>query len=575
LTFKKIVFYNEYERAGWRGILLSPASFSFSNLGAFPASSFYKQILIPRRIFSWEGMQKKYLCYSLALFSLAFCAPARIEKALPGPAAAEAEAKVREAEQLLRRGCYAAFQRSLTTYGALYAEPSLRRNVAPHYLRALLLTALREKELDIFNPGLFQAAKELIKENSSLIPFEPYLELIAFMGSRKMGVVGDVDAAIAGRIPVIVSDESTKTLEELRPKAMGDAFYVYLYISLCQSYSYKFKEGPDLEAVLEPFPDSVLARYINGLYFQAGEQLFKELLQADPEFFEAFYFQGEMALGKGNLLEAETNFLKALEGIPGLSQAAINLGGIYFAIEEFERSIEYFDKTLEIVPSYRDAILGKAISLSYLGRNAGAIALLETLVAMGHYLMGESHYWLAWNQHELKDNVSAQANIDQAKGRLPTNSEVFSLSGTIAYERGELDRAQKDFEEALVYSANNTEALYNLGRIFGDKQQWEDSGTYFEIAARAFEHKEAALEQKMAEIKGSSLSQERKARLLLKKESQLKILQLTRATSYYNAAAGFHNAGQKEKALTAAEKACFHPNLKEKAQELIAQIKSK
>ena len=100
-------------------------------------------------------------------------------------------------------------------------------------------------------------------------------------------------------------------------------------------------------------------------------------------------------------------------------------------------------------------------------------------------------------------------------------------------------------------------------------------GHLLEIAGRAFEHKEAALEQKMAEIRGSTLSEERKARLLLKKESQLRIFQATRATSYYNAAAGFYNAGQKEKALAAAEKASFHPSLKEKAQELIAQIKSK
>jgi hypothetical protein len=50
-------------------------------------------------------------------------------------------------------------------------------------------------------------------------------------------------------------------------------------------------------------------------------------------------------------------------------------------------------------------------------------------------------------------------------------------------------------------------------------------------------------------------------------------MQLTKATSWYNAAAGFYNAGFPNKALQLAEKAASHSALKEKADDLLDLMK--
>jgi len=53
----------------------------------------------------------------------------------------------------------------------------------------------------------------------------------------------------------------------------------------------------------------------------------------------------------------------------------------------------------------------------------------------------------------------------------------------------------------------------------------------------------------------------------------LKKTVLTKATFFYNAAAGYFNAGMKEQAPNLAQKATLHSALKEKAEELILKIK--
>jgi len=84
---------------------------------------------------------------------------------------------------------------------------------------------------------------------------------------------------------------------------------------------------------------------------------------------------------------------------------------------------------------------------------------------------------------------------------------------------------------------------------------------------------EEEIEEKIVEVKASCLSEERKAKLILRKETQLRKTLLTKATAFYNAAAGFFNSGMREKAVICAQKASQHPSFGQKAEELIERIK--
>jgi tetratricopeptide (TPR) repeat protein len=499
------------------------------------------------------------------------CAPAA--KVEIGPPPAELESQAADAEAQVRRGCFVGFTRAIRIYEDLYARPAMRKKITVPYLKVLLLKAIREREVGILDHAHYRKGVEIIKDNASLQQFLPFFVGADSLSPRTRGIMQDISIMDVKKVyDDILMQQRLK--DNLAVKAASDDFYAYLYVALYTGYGYFSEKKDDLAVqLLQSYPEAVLMKYKNAIYPRSNRERLEALLQKEPEFYEAYHNLGEVAISEGSLLEAEGHFLKALDGLSESPQIHIYLASIYTATEEFEKSLEYWDKTLALSPQYRDALLGKAVSLSYLARYNDAIDVLNKNVELGFYLLGESHYWLAWNYHELKDGVRAQANIEQSKGRLPTNSEVFGLAGTIAFDQGELDRAEKEFKEALKHNGANTEALFGLGRLYGQRSKWADSATHFERAAFIFERNEGAIAAKIAEIKSSKLSEERKAKLLAKKEQQLKVTQATKATAFINAAASFANDGNKPKALEMASRAAAHPQFKARAEEIIKQIK--
>jgi len=407
------------------------------------------------------------VAFSAILFSLS-CAPAA--KVETGPPQAELENQAAEAEAQVKRGCYAGFKRAVEIYEGLYARPKMKQRVAAPFLDALLLKVVREREVGILSHAGYQEGVAIIGGDPALRPRLPFFEAAETLPIRTRGIMQDISVMDVKKVYDDVLARQ-KFKEDLALKAAGDDFYAYLYVVLYTGYGF-FSEYRDETAVrlLASFPDSVFMRYKNAVYPRANRERLEALLRAEPEFYEAWFHLGELAISEGSLVTAEGHFLKALDGLADSPQVLILLASVYTATEEFEKSLEFYDKTLALLPKFRDALLGKGISLSYLGRSNEAIETLKININLGFYLLGESHYWVAWNYHELKDDDRAQANIEESKGRLPTNSEVYSLAGTIALERGEIDRAEKEYKDALKYGGSNTEALLGLGRLYAQKK---------------------------------------------------------------------------------------------------------
>lgn len=483
---------------------------------------------------------------------------------------ADLSVEIASAGALFQKGCLVPLKQALLIYQDLYSRPQLKKRVAARLAVTALLLAVREKELGIVNQAYIDRAVAVIRENPALSVYSPYAELAGIFWVQGKGVMRDIDTRFAGKG---IEEKLKKAEADLLLKARGDEFFAYMYAVWQCAFSSPDEEKTDLSAVWALFPDSLLLKYKGATCPREDENLLREIVVAEPQFYEAEYALGNVAMSRGLLLTAEEHFLKAHEGIPESAQITISLASICFATEELEKSLEFYHKTLAIAPEYRDALLGKAICLSYLGRPAEAIAVCEKIIGLGYWLLGESHYWLAWNQHELKDNKAAGLSIEEAKGRLPTSSEVFTLSGLIALEEGDLPKAEKDLKEALQYNPVNSDALLHLGNLYTQKGEWQNSGVYFEKAAFALTEEEKSLEKKIAEIEQSAMLPARKERLLKIKLSQVEKVRLTKATAFYNAAAGYYNAGQKFKALEMAARAADHPSLKPKADELISGIK--
>jgi len=507
------------------------------------------------------------------LLFLSRCAPKANVQAPPPPPTPELSSRASEAEALFKKGCYVGFKKAIDIYHELYAQPSIRGKILLPYVKALILMSVREKEIGLLNQRYIQWAGDLVSQNPSLRAFAPYVQLSDTMYPKTKGIMRDVNVT---RTVKVVDDilKNAQIKAEMKARAQSDDYYAYLYVNFYSNYSNYLEQKEEVSSFAKLFPDSILFKYKTATAdYREDPKLLEDLVTAEPDFYEAYYHLGEIALGGQKLLEAEKNFLKAYEGIPESPQITIYLGSIYIATEEFDKSLECFEKTIALAPAYRDALLGKSMCLSYMGKSNEAIEILNKLVAMGFYLQGESHYWLAWNYHELKDNDKAQVHIEESKGRLPTDSEVFRLAGTLALEKNELDRAEKEFTESLHYNGSNIESVFGLAKIYAQKQKWLDSALFYTHATVAVGQNENALAERVRQIRDSTLSEARKAKMLAKKEQQLKVLAATKATAYYDAAAGYFNAGRKGQALEMAEKAAAHPQFKEAAEELIKKIK--
>jgi len=516
---------------------------------------------------------------------LGACAPAVKDNLGTGPASADLEKTLAEAKAAAGRGTYLGLKAACRLYEKLYALSEARKKAAPLYAEALLRLALREKEVGIPGGASLSTSARVVQENPTLAGWTAWLQFADAVPSRIKGVVKDVALAIPP-LPTRAgetrdwkaemkarAEEAQKTDEDLKRRSFQDEFFAYLYLARRCATASTYDKRDDVDQILRQFPDSTQVKYRAAFCPRLDEPALEALLAAEPEFVEIHGLVGEAALGRGLLLTAERRLLQAFEKIPESPHYAILLASIYFLNEEHERVVEYCDRAIALVPEYRDAYLTKAIGLSYLQRYPEAIDVLNKIVAMQYYLLGESHYWLAWNWHELKDNAQAQLHVEESKGRLPTNSEVFGLAGTIALENGEIDRAEKEFVEALKYNEANTEAIFGLAGVADRRTRWAEGAGFYEKAAGVLTLNEAAIEDKIAQLKAAELEEARRARMIAKKENQLRVIQATRAMAFFNAAADWSNSGAAEKALPLAEKAAAHPQFRDRANDLLSRLK--
>jgi tetratricopeptide (TPR) repeat protein len=482
----------------------------------------------------------------------------------------EAAVRLAQADALAAQGHYLAFKKAVRGYSELFLERSLRAKAGPPLLKTTLLLAMREKQIGIDNPQTIRDAEALIRDNPSLSGYAHAAVLISALPLRTKGVMKDIDPDSYDR----TRRERISAAEAELARASGTSEFSAAVLAAWNCsfgrYSEKWRDPADLRRT---FPDSLLLKYEVAICGEEKEDVLEEILADDPGFAEARYHLGEAALGERQLFKAERRLLEAFQAIPESPQPRILLAGVYFATEEFEKGVQFFDLTLAVSPGYRDALLGKAICLSYLRKYEESMGVLNEILRLGYWLIGESHYWLALNLHELKKDADALGHIAEAKGRLPTNPHVWSLGGTIALEAGDHDRAEKDFTESLKYDPVNTESLFGLGTIHTRRTNWVLAGEYFEKAGTAYAAEKATLLAAVREIEASPLAEERKARLVQRKKSQIERVGFTEATSFYNAAAAYFNAGLKGKAELSAERALAHPEVKDKAEEILRSIR--
>jgi tetratricopeptide (TPR) repeat protein len=162
------------------------------------------------------------------------------------------------------------------------------------------------------------------------------------------------------------------------------------------------------------------------------------------------------------------------------------IADLHQALEDWSEALTEYDAALALIPTHRDALLGRTVSLSHLFRHDEAIESATRMIDLGSWLLGHAHFWRAWNEYQLDRIGAARADADRAQ-TLTVSAPTLVLSGMIEWREKRLDSAEGEFQEALTMDFGQCEAASFLGGVRAEKRQWPESLDAFVHAQRCFE----------------------------------------------------------------------------------------
>jgi tetratricopeptide (TPR) repeat protein len=494
-------------------------------------------------------------CWSLA----AVACVARHPGASPAGAVTE---RLAAADRLLRDGCFDCFAAAYQQYDTLQRDPAIRSQAAAGAAEAAILMAIREAELGI-PAGPHRALAHSIADAA----WSPLLEIADALPASPRATS---ERELARR--QLAYRNRQVFIERLRAGADESAASAYLWVAF--NCSYGDSGEPSLERWLAAVPawrDSPLIRYRAATCRGQDVDDLEALMRADPRFIEIHYAVGLHALAEQKFDPAIEHFRALYDSRPEWPVVPEALAAAYFAVEDFAEALTFFDRTLELSPDSPDALLGRARTLTHLGRYADAIASLNELVAAGRWFVGDARYWRAFGETQLARFDEAWADVEEA-ARYLVNADVPKLAGIIAFRRRQFDVARARLENARRRNGKDCETAYQLGLVLSEQRNWTDAATVLDQASACFDTDDRQLADEIARLRTSDTPTSRRDQQIARRERQLATNARMRATSWFNSAVAFFYLARPEEAKQYAERVAGDEQLGARARALLSRL---
>ena len=512
-------------------------------------------------------------CWVLAAVAgLAGCstAPARPPAITP---AAAATARLAEADVLLRAGCYDCLLAASHAYNSVRTVPSAAVAATMGAARAAMLLAIRERELGTEDSGYFTRANELAASTPAVQQaIAPLLEVVETLPARASGGGRQVtDDRNLNRMQQAYRNRDA-WLARLKSGADDDAASAYVWLAFNCAYGTSTPESiRDWLSAASSWRDTPLLGFKAATCGGFVNTALDQLLANDSRFVEVNYFLGLRAMLSGKLDEADDRLRRAYTWHPRWPAVTNALGSVSLTAEEFQHALDFFDRTLDVVPQNPEGLLGRIRTLTYLGRHDDAIESVDRLLALEHWYVGDARYWRALNEAQLGRNDEAWTDVELA-AKLLVNADVPKLAGLIAYRLQHLDVSQKKFEQARDRDPADCETAFYLGIVLSDERAWARSAEVFAGAATCLQDAQARLTREIETIRASNDPPERKDRQIAKREAQIVDARRMLSTSWFNTAVAYFNLDRRTEARQFAEKVESDERFGERARDLIARL---
>jgi tetratricopeptide (TPR) repeat protein len=487
-----------------------------------------------------------------------------------GPRRPSLAAQRQVADALIAEGCYRCLDEAVGRYFALPPARAVARVNDTQLFRAVILLALREKELGLDSTPRFKQAATLVPHTTAPAVAAEQLKWAELVPGNPSGQPRDVSEAERARHNVRGGDVEKRLAGAA---AMTDPLDVYLNVSLACARDVILPGGLELAAIAAPAAAHPIVQWRVATCGRSHEDALRTFAEAHPRYVEADYWRGRyrtaMVGDPASRREARERLRAADEAIPGSAAIAYDLAGVV-RVTSPKDALPLYERVVRKQPRHSEAWLGQGICLTYLERPRDAIAALTRVIELGRWVVADALYWRAWNHHSLGDLDTAWTDVEAARKSL-YNTDVYGLAGRIAYERKELDTGKPLLEKAIDLSPDNCSATWFLGLVHTGQERWVTGAEVFERAETCYRREIQLTLAQLAAPDGETDEAARAARQA-QADTTIRNAERQAALSAYNAAFAFVRGAQKDRSKALLDRAVQHPEVSERARELRAFV---
>jgi tetratricopeptide (TPR) repeat protein len=217
--------------------------------------------------------------------------------------------------------------------------------------------------------------------------------------------------------------------------------------------------------------------------WQIAEQLYRQILHAEPRHAEALYQLGFQAYRLSRFEVAAEYLVQAATAQPEVPVIHCHLGQVYRALGRHQEAIACLEKAVHLKPDYAEANNNLGGVLREVGRLPEAITCYEQAVRhVPHFAAAHSNLGVAYQAAGRLDE--AIACYQQALRLDPHCVPALINLGTTFQDQSKLDEAVASFQQALQIQPHFAEAHYNLGVVLRAQGKWEKGLAHLEQALR-------------------------------------------------------------------------------------------
>lgn len=225
-----------------------------------------------------------------------------------------------------------------------------------------------------------------------------------------------------------------------------------------------------------------------------AEQLYREVVEAVPDYAHAYYLQGVLMLAQHEYTSARYYLQQALQRDETKPTYHCALGHVEEHCYDFEKAVNCYRTALKLQPDYLEAQL----SLGKLLLKTNAVAEAEPMLQSAydaHSNQPDCHVAMARLYFATDRFEWGKAACFSALEMEPNHYEANLLLGSALRDAGACDRAENRLREALRIQPENPEVHTQMAILFAqmDKLDWAEAACKTAIEKRVH-YREAYVE---------------------------------------------------------------------------------